>query len=221
MDACGCDDRPTPFDDRQARRDRERYRSGGPDETTRMLLDMIVSRGAAGATVLDIGGGIGVIDHELMAAGARRAVLIDASPAALRAARAEAEAAGLGDRLRILAGDFVGQADRIDAADIVTLDRVVCCYGGVEALISASAARARRLYGLVLPRDRWYIPWLTRLENVQWWLRRSAFRAYAHANARVDALVADAGLSLRAEAFTSYWRVVLFERAPAEGSTAD
>ena len=114
--------------------------------------------------------------------------------------------------MEIVAGDFVRRADEIDEADIVTLDRVVCCYPRADELISASAARARKLYGLVLPRDRWYIQWLVRLENVRWWLRRSAYRAYAHANARVDARVRAAGLRQRSEAFTPLWRVVLYER---------
>ncbi len=42
----------------------------------------------------------------------------------------------------------------MDDADIVTLDRVGCCYLAVDELVTASAAHARRLYGLVLPRER-------------------------------------------------------------------
>jgi len=213
MDDCGCDGYPsTPFDASEVQRDRDRYRSHGPDETTRMLLDMIEDYGVSGATVLDVGGGIGVIDHELLRAGASRALLIDASPAYLGAAREEADEAGLLDRMEIMAGDFVRRADEIDEADIVTLDRVVCCYEGAEELVSASVAHARKLYGLVLPRDRWYIRWLIKLDNVRWWLKRSAYRAYAHGNTRIDELLAMAGLSIRSEAATRYWRVVLYER---------
>jgi hypothetical protein len=65
----------------------------------------------------------------------------------------------------------------------------------------------------VLPRDRWYVRWLIRLDNVRYRLKRSAYRAYAHANSRVDEHVRAAGLRQRSEAFTPFWRVVLFERA--------
>jgi SAM-dependent methyltransferase len=212
MDRCGCDGYPTYVDAAEARRDRDRYHAKGPDRTTRLLLDMIGAHPLAGATVLDVGGGIGVIDHELLAAGASRAVLVEATPAYLAAARAEAAEAGLLERMEIVAGDLVRRADEIDPADIVTLDRVVCCYRDVDELVSVSAARARRLYGLVLPRDRWYVRWLIRLENVRWWLRRSAYRGYAHAHAQVDARVRAAGLSQRSEALTPLWRVVLYER---------
>jgi SAM-dependent methyltransferase len=220
MDRCGCDDYPTYVDAGEALSDRERYHAKGPDATTRMLLDMIQVHPVAGATVLDVGGGIGIIDHELLAAGASRAVLVEASPAYLEAARAEAGEAGLLERMEIVAGDLVRRADEIDAADIVTLDRVVCCYRGADELVSVSAARAGRLYGLVLPRDRWYVRWLVRLENVRWWLRGSAYRGYAHANARIDARVRAAGLRQRSEAFTPLWRVVLYERDGAVVSQA-
>jgi magnesium-protoporphyrin O-methyltransferase len=212
MDCCGCDGYATPFDTQEARKDRDRYHAAGPDETTRMLLDMIGSEAANGATVLDIGGGIGVIDQELLRRGASGAVLVDASPAYLEAAREEAADAGLLDRWEIVAGDFVRRAESVDDADIVTLDRVVCCYRAVDELVPASAAHARRLYGLVLPRDRWYVRWLIRLDNVRYRLKRSAYRAYAHANERVDEHTRAAGLRQRSEAFTRFWRVVLYER---------
>jgi SAM-dependent methyltransferase len=216
MDCCGCDGYPTPFDTVEAQKDRDRYHAGGPDGTTRMLLDMIGTEAATGATVLDVGGGIGVIDQELIRLGASRAVLIDASPAYLEAAREEALDAGLLDRWQIVAGDFVRRADDMDDADIVTLDRVVCCYRAVDELVTASAAHARRLYGLVLPRDRWYVPWLIRLGNIRWWLKRSGYRAYAHANARIDEQLRTAGLRRRSETSTSFWRVVLYERVVGE-----
>ena len=212
MDSCGCDGYATPVDATLAEHDRRAYHARGPDRTTRMLLEMIVAAGATDATLLDVGGGIGVIDHELLKAGARSAVLVEASPAYLDAARAEAQEADLLDRLTIVAGDLVRRAADIDPADIVTLDRVVCCYPEADALITASAERSRRLLGLVLPRDRWYVRWAIRLDNVRWWLMRSAYRAQAHANARIDALAMAKGLRPISEDFTHFWRVVLYAR---------
>jgi hypothetical protein len=49
-------------------------------------------------------------------------------------------------------------------------------------------------------------------------LRRSAFRPYAHPNALVDRLVESSGLRLRSEAFTFFWRVVVYDRDGASGS---
>jgi hypothetical protein len=214
MECCGggCDGYASPIDERVARADRERYAAKGPDRTTRLLLDMIAAESEVGVTVLDIGGGVGVIDHELLETIASRAVLVEASPAFVTAAREEARAKGLEDRLEVVAADFARHAGEFAAADIVTLDRVVCCYPDAAALVSASAVRARRLYGLVLPRDRWYVRLAIRLENLRYRIRRHGYRAHAHAHAGIDGLVVSQGLRLASEAFTAFWRVALFRR---------
>jgi magnesium-protoporphyrin O-methyltransferase len=181
-----------------------------------MLLEMIEAHCGDGVELLDIGGGIGIIPLELLKTRARRAVLVEATPAYLEAARAEAARAGLADRLEIVAGDFVRHAGDIAAADVVTLDRVVCCYPDADALVSASAAKSRRLYGLVLPRDRWFVRLAIRIDNVRWWLKGRAYRAYAHPTVRIDELALAHGLRPRAEATTPFWRVVLFARETAQ-----
>jgi magnesium-protoporphyrin O-methyltransferase len=215
MDACGCDDFARVFDRRTAERDRDRYRRGGADTTTRMLLDLLRPYGVAGASVLDVGGGIGVIVHELLREGASHAVLVDASPAYVAVARQLARERNELDRLEIVDGDFTRAAAGVGAADLVALDRVVCCFGDVERLVRLSAARARRAYALVLPRDRWFIRAGIAALNVVSWIRREPYRAYAHANARVDELVAAEGLRPRDERRTMFWRVVVYDRAAA------
>jgi SAM-dependent methyltransferase len=213
MDACRCDDFASVFDPAQAERDRERYRRRGPDRTTRMLLDLIRPYAGRGSTVLDIGGGIGIIDHELLRAGAVHAVLVDASAAALAVARQLAREKNALGRIEFVEGDFVRLAAEIDGADIVTLDRVVCCYPDVEGLVGLSAARARTVFGLVLPRDRWVIRLGARIMNLWFRMRRKAYRAYPHPNRRVDELAAAGGLRPRAEARTFFWRVVAYDRS--------
>ena len=208
----GCDGYASPIDEKVVRADVERYRRRGPDPTTAILLRMIEAEGVAGGTLLDIGGGIGVIDHELLRAGASRAVLVEASPEYLEAARGAAREAGMEDRMAVAAGDFVRHAAGFAEADIVTLDRVVCCYPDADALVSASAAKARRLYGLVLPRDRWYVRLAIRLDNLRYRFRRHGYRAHAHSHAGIDALTRAQGLRVRSEAFTALWRVVLYRR---------
>ena len=215
MDACGCDGGFEIFDEKTAKEDLERYRRHGPDDTTAMLVELIRDRGVEGSNVLDIGGGIGVIDHELLQAGARRAVLVDASPPAVEAARVEARRRGTLDQLEFVDGDFVSRASAIDVADVVTLDRVICCYPDMESLVRLSATRARSLYGLVLPRDRRLLRWSLPLLNAWFRLRGFRYRTFLHANVRVDELVATAGLRPVREATTFVWRVVLYERGVA------
>jgi SAM-dependent methyltransferase len=218
VDACGCDDFASIFDRKTAEKDRDRYHKSGPDRTTRMLLEMIAPYAVRGSTVLDVGGGIGVIAHELLRKGAGHARLVEASPDYLYVARLEARRLNHLDRLELVDGDFVRRAPTIDLADIVTLDRVICCYPDVESLVTLSASRARRAYGLVLPRDRLISRIGARLLSLALWLRRSRYRPYAHPNALVDRLVEASGLRLQSEAFTFWWRVVVFDRDAVEGS---
>jgi magnesium-protoporphyrin O-methyltransferase len=215
MDCCAGDEYFEIFDRRSAEGDRRRYERNGPDGTTASLLALLRARDPSGVTVLDIGGGIGVIDHELIEAGAANAVLVDASAASVAVAQEVAVMRGTADRLSAVRADFAKRADEFGPADIVTLDRVVCCYPDAVALVGAAADHTRRLLGLVLPRDRWFVRLAIRLQNAWFRVRGSSYRAFAHPNPLVDRLVAEAGLRPVAEAGTAWWRVVVYERSPA------
>ena len=69
------------FDDRAARRELAAYQRNGPSGTTRRLIEAIRSEGVDGASVLDIGGGVGIIGAELLGAGASTLTDVDASRA--------------------------------------------------------------------------------------------------------------------------------------------
>src|SRR5437016_1436455 len=121
MSSCGCLHSPVMtccsrcyewlFDDALAAKDLARYRESGPDKTTRALLELLKTRGVSGATILDVGGGIGAIQHELLGAGAASATDVDASSAYIRAAREEAERRGNAGKVAFLHGDAVAMAD--------------------------------------------------------------------------------------------------------------
>jgi 2-polyprenyl-3-methyl-5-hydroxy-6-metoxy-1,4-benzoquinol methylase len=216
MTSCCCQGVDQLFGERTAEHDLRRYRKRGPAKPTRVLLDALRREGIEHATVLDIGGGIGVIQQELLDAGAARATSVEASAAYLRAARAEAERRGRADRISFRTGDFVALADRVEPADVVTLDRVICCYPDMESLVGRSAARARRLYGLVYPQERWWVALGIRVTNLVMRLSRRAFRAHLHPTKAVDAVARQHGLTpklaLRAG---PVWQVALYAREPA------
>jgi SAM-dependent methyltransferase len=200
------------FGERQARRDLAAYRRRGPDRTTTWLIDGLAAGGAAGSTVLDIGAGVGAVHLALLEAGAASAVDVDGSPAYVEVARAEARRAGRADDVRHATGDFVALAPTIAPADLVALDRVVCCYPDMSALVRLSVARARRRYGLVYPRDTWWIRAGGALLNAVAGLARQRTRAYVHRTAEVDALVRAAGFAPRLRRATLFWQVAVYER---------
>jgi SAM-dependent methyltransferase len=217
MDCCGPEntDYDRQFDARHADEDLRAYLRDGPTGLTRALIDGLAADGLEGRTVLDIGGGVGAVHHELLRAGAAAAVDVDASRAYLAAARGEAVRQGHADRVRYIAGDFVTIAPTLDAVDFVALDKVICCYPDMTALVGRSAELARRRYGLVYPRDTWLARAAVALLNARFRLTRSSFRSFVHPSSEVEAVIAGHGLVKREERTTLIWQLAIYERPAA------
>jgi predicted TPR repeat methyltransferase len=212
MNCCQCQGIEMLFDRRFVAKDLARYRAKGPDKTTRMLLESLEAEGVKEKTLLDIGGGVGAISNELFKAGLSRATNVEASSAYLEAAKEEAERQGHADRMSLRHGNFVDLAADIPPADIVTLDRVICCFPDMQALVGLSAARAGNLYGVVYPRDAWWAKIGLAVENFVYRLQRSPFRVFAHPTEAVEALVTSNGLKRRLSRKTFVWQVVVYSR---------
>jgi 2-polyprenyl-3-methyl-5-hydroxy-6-metoxy-1,4-benzoquinol methylase len=200
------------FDQGTAERDLKAYRAHGPGTTTRLLIEALKAAGIADRTLLDIGGGVGAIQHELLKAGARSAIAIDASAAYLHAARQEAERQGHTNRIAYQQGDFVELAPHLPQADIVTLEKVICCYPDMRALVGLSSAHAGKLYGVVFPRDSWWMRLGGRFVNLFLRLQRNAFRFFVHPTAAIEAVVRANGLEQRYYRKTLFWQVIVYSR---------
>ncbi len=200
------------FDQAWAAADLRRYRKRGPMRTTRLLIEALKAEGVEGQTLLDIGGGIGALQNELLKGGIESATGVDASTAYLAVAAQEAERQGHADRVRHHHGDFVALASEIEPAGVVTLDRVICCYPDMEALVGRSAERAQRLYGVVYPRRVWWAQIVFKGINLTNRLRRNPFRLFLHSSEAVDALIRTYGLSQRFYRKTILWQVVVYGR---------
>jgi SAM-dependent methyltransferase len=211
---CDCPGCPNVFSRDEAEKDLRRLRDEGPNTTTKALLDAIREQGIDGATVLDIGGGVGAIQLALLEAGAASTVSVDASPEYVAVALAEAERRGFGDRARHLMGDFVTLAGDVEAADVVTLDKVVCCYSDMPLLLGQSVDHARRMIGLVYPRDAWWVRSVAALLNAWSRLTRDATRFYIHRQAGIDQVIRDAGFEAQPIQHGLLWQVVLYVRRP-------
>jgi len=212
VSCCSCEGYQSQFGGKHAAKDVRRYRKKGPDKTTRLLLDQLKAAGVRGASLLDIGGGIGVVHHELLDAGAGSVVHVDATAANIEAAQGEAERQGHGGRVRFVLGDFVALAPDLPESDVVTLDRVICCYPDMEQLVSSSAARARRLWGAVFPRERALFKAMVQVGNAMRHVTRNDFRTFIHPVSEIDAALRREGLTLLSARDTYGWRAAIYSR---------
>lgn len=219
MTCAHCRDAEKLFSDRRAKRELRKYRRKGPDKSTRLLLDALLGPETAGSSLLDIGGGVGAIQHASARAGASAITAADASQAYVEVCRSEAERRGYVDRAGYHVGDFIEMAEGLPGADVVTLDKVVCCYPDMPGLIDASAGKAGRLYGLVFPRRRWPVRAVIALINVFEALTRSTFRVFVHHPDEIDATVRAAGFEHTHEAKTFVWQVMVYSRPEATAGT--
>ena len=204
------------FDERTAAADLRRLRRHGPPWATRALVDALAGDlPLAGTTVIDIGAGVGAVHLELLERGAGSAVDVDGSTAYVAAARSEAERRGLADRVSHVLSDATAAADGLEPADLVALDRVVCCYGDVGALMRAAASLARRRVGVVYPRDTWWMRTVAALANPVMYRRSSGYRMHVHRASVVAEPLRAAGFRPRSVRDGWIWRVETWERADA------
>ena len=187
-------------------------------KVTGSLLDAITEAGVAERTVLDVGCGIGDLAIEVVARGAASGTGYDLSPKAIDEARRLAASRGVGDRMRFEVGD--GAKLDLPAADIVVINRVVCCYPDTEKLLDHTLGAARSVFAITAPVSKGPTGWWNRLwstlENVGYRLRPSkygGFRVFIHDLDRVDERIRAAGFRrVRHERRRVVWDLAVYTR---------
>lgn len=199
------------FSEKGARRALRRYRKRGLDRLSDRIASVVRERGVRGATVLEVGGGIGALEVELLAAGAERATNVELSPEYEEAAGELAREHEVVERLERRIGDFVGAAD-VPEADAVVMNRVVCCYPDYDALVGAAAERTRRLLVFTFPRERALVRAAFALMNLWLKLTRNEFRGFVHPVRGMLEVAQRQGLTQILEHRGSFWQLAALER---------
>ena len=201
------------FQERFARRVTRRYRRKGPDRMARSLARRASAHGIEGASVLEIGGGIGQVLLELMKVGASRGEVVELVPAYEEHARALAVEAGVGDRVSYRTADLVADPAARTAADVVVLNKVVCCTPDGVELAGVAASLARRTLALSFPRDAVWSRAFFAAGNLVLRLLRRRFRVFVHPPEALAAAIESQGLTLSSRRDGPLFRIVAFERA--------
>lgn len=158
----------------------KRYRKRGLDRTATRMVAFLTEQGIEGATVLEIGGGVGDVQVELLRRGAARTTNLELVDAYESDAAALAAEAGVADRMTRLQLDLATAPDAVPPHDVVVLHRVVCCYPDFQRLLSAAAGRATRLMVFSHPPRTVVRRVMFASQNVFFRLRRTPFRTFLH-----------------------------------------
>ena len=184
------------------------YRRKGLDRTARAMVDALAAR-LPGAVVLEGGSGTGVSHVEMLGSGAARAISVDLSDAYIPAAQVIAEDHGVADRIERHVGDFVTLAPELPEADVVFLNRVVCCYPDMPAMVAAASDRSRGVVAISYPRNRWFVRWgIAALNRYLRW-RSVGFQVFVHDPQAIDRLFLAGGFCPAGggRTFTWHWRL--------------
>jgi Methyltransferase domain len=179
-----------------ARRVARRYRKRGLDRTARRMVAFLEQHGIGGASVLEVGGGVGEIQIELLKRGADRTLNLELSPAYESEANRLLHEAGFEARGERQLHDIAVEPDAVAPADVVVLNRVVCCYPDYERLLGAAGARAQRLFVFSYPRSHALSRLVIAAENLLFRIMRREFRTFVHPPAAMLAVLAEQGLRL-------------------------
>ena len=202
------------FNARFARRLARRYRREGLTPSASLVLDFAGSIGLEGASLLEIGGGIGDIQLEALKRGASHTTNVELSSAYEPEAARLLDEAGVRDRAtRMLGVDLARMPEAVEPADIVVLHRVVCCYPDYEHLLAAAAGRAKRAVVFSHPPRTLLARFSARAINTLYALTGNPYRAFAHTPDAMIAVLRGRGLEPRYRDASGPWHVVGAVRA--------
>jgi magnesium-protoporphyrin O-methyltransferase len=211
-DCCDPDSYRSTFSERFARRTARRYRRHGLNRTQQRLVGFLIEHGIEGASVLEIGGGVGDIQVELLRRGASSVVNLEISTSYEEEARELLEQSGMTGRVERRFLDIATAPSEVGEADVVVLHRVVCCYPDYQRLLSSAGGHARRLLVYSHPPSNPFTRLVIGWDNLLRRLRGNDFRAFVHPPDAMVGVVQRQGLTPRYRHHGLTWDVVGFER---------
>jgi 2-polyprenyl-3-methyl-5-hydroxy-6-metoxy-1,4-benzoquinol methylase len=201
------------FSEKRARAAATRYRAKGLDSASRRIVAPLLKHGVVeGRTVLEVGGGIGAIQLELLRAGAQHAVSVELTPTYEEAASQLFQEAGLLDSVERKVLDFVAAGAEVEAADIVVMNRVICCYPDMPRLVGAAADHCWGMLVMSFPKKTWWTRALLSVGNVGLRVTRREFQVFLHSPDEIRYTAELHGLRALATQRGLFWETTTWER---------
>ena len=201
------------FSEKNARSEAQSYRKKGLDPTSRRIVDYLKERGVAGRTLLEVGGGVGAIQIELLKAGVTSAISVELTPTYEQVALELLNEAGFADRVERKVTDFAQSASDFAVADIVIMNRVICCYPDMPVLAGAAADHTGEVLVMSFPKRTWWTRAFLTLGNLALRVTRREFQVFVHPPDQILAEAARRGLHKALDAPGIFWEVAAAQRA--------
>jgi len=201
------------FSERSARAEAKRYRRKGLDATSQRIFDVVKKAGVEGRTVLEVGGGIGAIQIELLKAGAARAISVELTPTYEEEAAALLREAGLEERVERRIMDFAAAGAEVEGADIVIMNRVICCYPDMPRLAGAASDHTRELLVMSFPKGSWWMRVGLAVVNTVFRITRREFQIFVHPPKLILATGEQHGLRTVHDDAGVFWSIAALRRA--------
>ncbi len=204
---CGADQL---FDLKSAQKEMKKYKKKGAGKSTRKLLSLMYSLNQKNQTLLDIGGGIGAIQWAFMENGGNKTTDVDSSSGYLHVAQEYAAEKGFDTEFKM--ADFNDVANEVEAHDIVTLDKVVCCYPDYKLLLGNALDKADKALAMTMPLGGFVSKALGQLTRAYLMIKKNPFRTYVHNPSEVQSFIESKGFRLSSKGFSFPWLVRVYER---------
>ena len=200
------------FSWRVAEWDLRSYRRRGLEKLERELLASVPNEAYEGSRVLEIGGGIGVLQAELLRRGAQSGEVIELVAAYRKYAAQLARDLKVEDHTAFRVHDVLAEPGTVERADVVIMNKVICCSPDGLELVTVAAGLARKALVLSFPRFTWPLRVATRLQHLLFRLLGRKYRFYVRPFEAVAAAATAAGLVRSDFGRGSFWEHATFVR---------
>lgn len=212
MDCCNPTGYRKFFNSKEAQGNLDGYLKDGLNKMATRMASHLKDGSVTGASVIDVGCGIGAFHVELLQAGATSALAVEISAGYESAATDLLALKNLSSHVERIVTDFAEAGKEIPAADVVVLDRVVCCYPDWHKLLTSVTTHSTGRVAFSFPRDKWWNKLGLSLLNLYLRLRKVDFQTFIQPADQMLDLVESHGFSKTLDTSDLIWRGVVFER---------
>ena len=199
------------IDAKKAKKQYKHYLKNGPSKVTAKLIEQLANS-KIGASLLDVGGGIGAIQWWFLRNGGIQTYGVDASTGYTHFAIEYAAQNDFKESSHFILGDFTTLAPELPPVNHVTLDKVICCYPDFEAIINQACSKASGTVSLSYPMDGFVADIVRWFGVLSMKLIRNPFKPYVHRVASVRALFVENGFKLREQETSFPWHIQTYEK---------